>query len=449
MLAGCDLSTYAAWVDQLLRTNRLNGVRRLLVRPAAVIFSFLVALLVVGVGPTAAQDVNINVPEVADAIESSGRYLELSDSSVTAAIDRANAENVAFVWLDQNGNGDVAARSIMTELGARQSSYGAVVVLTSTGVWSAGVEAAGPALDDATTGIFQSDVGQGLDTFVDRLSGSATSGAPSSGGGFPWIIPLLLAVVGFIGFRMWSGSRKTKRVELKTIEDDRAEIKEQLKNNADRVMTFGDRVIKSGDSELISMYEEASRTYQDVSQGVNDAKTATEVDLLDDRIDKAEWQFDVIEARLENRTPPPFPVDPDDGPVPPAPGGTRTGSRNRSLGESTGLGSGATNAPPPPTGRGSSPALGRDESVFGGRQTRPAQQPQRRPRSGGGLGGMMRGGMGRMALSILASVLMGGGLGRPRTSRRTQRRTGGDLGSILGGGRSSRSGGLGGVLRKR
>ena len=407
-------------------------------------------LLALTAAPVAAQ-VSVNVSDAADAIQSTGRFVEAGSVSaeVEAAIQRANAQNVAFVWLNQNGEGLNAARSISTELGSRQSRYGAVIVLTESSVFAAGVDEAGPAMNDATTQIFGTgNVAGGIDAYLARLGGAASAGAPSTGGGFPWIIPILLAVFAFIGFRMWSGRRKTKTAESIAIEDDRAEIKEQLKNNADRVMTYGDRVIKSGDAELISMYEEASRTYQDVSQSVDGAQTATEVDLLDDRIDKAEWQFDVIEAKLENRTPPPFPhdslaLDDDSGTPPPPSRGRRT--------------------PPPPSRttstRSDAPALGRDESVLEGSPSRPQARPrtsQRRRSSG--MGGMLTGGMGRMLMSVLASVLLGGGLGQPRTSRRTQRRTGGDLGSILSGGRSSGNnrrgrggrGGLGGgVLRGR
>lgn len=367
------------------------------------------AVLLVG-GPVAAQVADIEA--IADEVDASGRYLEREvDTAAVAAIDRANADGVAFVRLDTPQDGASVAQELAVELASRDSRYGAVIVLTNNSVYANGVPEALNAVPPDVTNLFGTgQIAQGIDAVVDNLDGAARGGDPrntgsNGGGAFSWILVVILAVGAFFLFNMIRGRRKTKKVETTAIEADRAEIKEQLKANADRVIDLGDEVIASKDAKLIALYEEASRAYQNVSNEIDNARTAAEVDALDDQIDKAEWQFEVIEAKLAGAPPPPF-VDDDEPQTPPPP------------------------APPPAV----SPAE-RDAQLRRGQPPRPL--PRRNPRTrsssrDGGLGGMLGGTFGRMAMSVLLSMLMGGRLGRPRMSRRSSRRGGyGGFGPVL------------------
>jgi hypothetical protein len=365
----------------------------------------LLATLTVG-GAALAQTVDVEA--VVDQIEQEGRFLERSvPAEADAAIDRANGQGVAFVRLDNSSQSSATAEEIFAELGSRGSSYGAVIVLTNASVFARGVNTSATSLTDSITQTFGGgDIAGGIDQYLANLGDDAAGGldTPDSGGGFPWIVPILLVIAGFFLINMMRGRRKTKAIETKNLEADREEIIEQLKANADRVIDLGDEVIEVKDPELISIYEEASAAYQNVSNEIRGATTPAEVDVLDDQIDKAEWQFEVIEAKLTGRTPPPFRDDDDESPRPPAP------------------------APPPPA---ASPA--ERDAQFRRRGQPPRPLPQRNPRQRSqpqqrraGMGGTLGG----MAMSVLISMLMGGRLGQPRQSRRSSRRRGGGYGGI-------------------
>ncbi len=364
---------------------------------------------------TTAHAQSVDIEAIADQIEASGSYLERSvTGEAEAAIGRANGNGVAFVRLDNASQSSEIAETLLAELQSRNSSYGAVVVLTNAAVFARGKGNSASALTDSITQTFGGgDIAGALDQYLANVGNDAAGGfsdsATTSGssGGFPWIVPILLAVGAYFLFNMMRGRRKTKKEEIKTLEEDREEIIEQLKANADRVIDLGDEVIQAGDPELISIYEEASAAYQNVSNEIRNADTIAKVDVLDDQIDKAEWQFEVIEARLTGQTPPPF-LDTDatpDQPAPPAP------------------------TPPAPQ---ASPAERDAQLRRRGQQPRPLprRNPRYQPRQQqrrSGMGGMF----GKMAISVLMSMLMGGGLGQPRQSRRTQRRrSGGGYGGI-------------------
>ncbi len=369
-----------------------------------------VLALLLPAGSAGAQTVDIEA--VADEVDATGRYLERDvDAAALEAIDRANADGVAFVRLDTPQDGASAAQELAVELASRDSRYGAVIVLTNNSVYARGVSETLSAVPPDVTNLFgNGQIAEGIDAVVDNLDGAARGGDPrntgSDGGGFPWILVVVLAIGAFLLVNMVRGRRKTRKLEAKTIEDDRAEIKEQLRANADRVIELGDEVIATKDAELIAVYEEASRAYQNVSTEIDNAKTAAEVDALDDQIDKAEWQFEVIEAKLSGKPAPPF-VDDDEPDEPPPP------------------------APPPVA----SPAE-RDAQLR--RRTQPPRPlPRRNPRTrmdppASSTGSLLGGTFGRLAMSVIVSLLMGGRLGRPRMSRRSSRRGGyGGFGRVL------------------
>ncbi len=376
-----------------------------------------------------------SLTELVDAVKRTGRYLEKeTDASITTAIDRANDEGIAVVWIIGDDT-EATAKDLLSLLDNAGSRYHTVVAIGDSQYWAESTvhdpaSAADLMVPDLTAG----RVANALETFTASVTGkpppddrseTPTSDSPTtstetgSGGGIPWIPVLLVGAAGFFAFRFFSGRSKAKRAGHELIEIDRAEIAEQLKNNADRVIGLGDLVIAKKEPDLIRIYEEASTAYQEVSTELEHATTAEQVNLLDDKIDKAEWQFEVIEARLDGRTPPSAPAPDTD--ASPLPRPSQPSQPN-------------LDAPGRSTDR---PALGRDDSVLG--------------RSGGGrssgLPGGMAGGMGGMGGGlggILGGVLGGmlGGGRRPRTtSRRSQQRRQ-DTGSY--------GGGLGGgVLRPR
>ncbi len=429
----------------------------------------LCAFLLFGAAAAGAQTLS----EIATELDQNGVYTEQpTDADIEQAIQRANDASIAFAWLDQGGTDpEQIAIDLLAQLNAMGSSYRTVVVLGNDGVWVQGDQRnAADAADAALSQFGSRDVAGGLDTVTGVITGSLSgqttatttaaadagtadtnTAATASSGGVPWFLIFILAAVAFFGFRFFAGKRRASKALAAAIAEDKAEIREQLRNNADAVIDLGDR-IANADDELRQLYEKASRSYTEVSQNIDDAETVEAIDALDDRIDEAEWQFQVIEARLDGRTPPPRPEPDGEIPPPPSAPSSRADGPSRPDGRQ----------PVPPLGGGrgrrDGPALGSDESIFSGngprgqryeqpRQQQPRRQQRRSRRGGGGLGGMLGGAMKAGLGTMLLRMLLGGGLGAlGGGSRRTQRRT------SSRGGRSSGGfgGGLGGgVLRGR
>lgn len=423
----------------------------------AMVLAFSIVLTGIG-GAAVPTAVAANTADsaVVTALDRDGRYLESSDGAVEAAVDDANRDGIAFVWLDQAGDLGEAERladDYVLGLENLGSEFHTVLVLTSDAYAAISTVYSDAEVERALDSSFQSfssgSASRGIQAFTASLQGAAlagdsgttadqtttTSGSQNGNGssdggiGFGTILLAILALGGgFLLFRSWSGRRKAKEQAAIDLEEDRIEIEEQLKNNADRVISLGDRVIASGDNALIDLYEDASQTYQQVSQSIDGTDTADGIDALDDQIDHAEWQFEVIEAKLDGRPAPPKPLDddveaigPEDKPAPPPP--VPSNQRDRSVI--------------------TSPTTGRDYS-------RPSRTQQRAPRQRrrGGLGG---GGLGGILGGVLGNIILGGGLGGG--SRRTNRRSGGMGLPGLGGNRSTRStsgtGSLGGGVLRR
>ncbi len=431
---------------------------------------FLLSLFVLlfGLTATAVPAGAQSLDDIAVAIDRDGGYLELELQGVASdAVDRANADGVGFVYLDQENADDlpILTSGLLQRLDGLGSSYRTLIVLDASGAWVESLDrdttgAADAAFPQFATGA----VAGGIDTVLGVLSGDAapaqagdssegsgavtsapeaSSSAASSGGSVPWLLILFLGLAVFLAVRFFAGRKRKAAAVEAALAEDRAEIREQLRNNADHVIDLGDRIAQA-DDDLRRMYEEAAQTFQDVSMGLEDAATAIEIDALDDRLDRAEWQFETIEARLDGRTPPPEPTI-GDGPIgrpsgrqpvpplgggtppPPAPRSGRSGRSGRSLGDDR-------------------PALGDDESLFPdgpsrGRSSRRRQQAPRRRSGGGGLGSMVGGLAKTGLLSLVIKMLLGGGLSAGSGSRRTQRRSSG--GGFSGGGIG------GGVLRSQ
>ena len=426
----------------------------------------VITVVTVLAGPSSALTAS-DIDAIAADLSAEGRYLELAPPEGTdAAIDRANDAGIAFAWVDVDDDGEAIARDLSGVLGSR---FETVVVLTRStiGAWSpvvtdADVEAA---LDASGTLFGRGELPAALDAFTASVTGQATTATTtspadtpidngdatpsgSSGGGIGLGRILLIAAIaggGFLLFRRARAGSRAKKEAAIELEADRAEIKEQLRNNADHVLELGDRAIASGRSDLVELYEKASAAYQEVSGAIDSVQSPDEVDRLDDMIDEAEWQFESIEAQLEGR------------PVPPSPSEIEARAREaldeRDAGDRAQPGQRDQPAPSGrPTADRDRPALAPDESVFDGqrRQGRMPAPPRspipapRRRRRGGGLGGALGGVLGSI---VLGGGGLGGGFG---TSRRSQRRRTGRSPSSGPFGGSTRAGGTlgGGVLRR-
>jgi len=394
--------------------------------------------------PVVAQTVTIDDIAVLDA---EGRLTDVAPNRAEeTAINDANKRGVAFAWLNTDEEAVSLAQSLSDSLDRIGSRYHTVLVLTDEGVaaWSSTIDPdnVNRAIDAGFDSFFDGAIADGINQFTADLSGqNPTSSAAESvgsnsegsnsegsddGGGTDFkIILLIVAAAGgsFLVFRSVRKRSSAKKEAEADIEDDRAEIKEQLKDNADHVLTLGDRVIASGRPELTTAYEQASAAYQEVSMSIDTATSAEEVDQLDDKIDHAEWQFESIEAQLEGR------------PVPANPAEVEAEAKRKAEMQAK--------------AERDRPALGADESLFPGGAA-PSQRRRRSPRTrsrrnSGGLGGLGGsvgrggstggGGLGGLG-GVLGSIVLGGTGGGGQRSRRSTRRR--SSGGVFG------SGGLGG-----
>lgn len=331
--------------------------------------SFAACLLAV-LAP-AASAVTAPLAEAAGAVNETGSFVEPgfgADEDLRAAIAEANAQAIGVVLLAGDVDAPQFARQVTDRLQSAGSRYRTVLVVSRTGVGGGSFggienmdELVGPgsaAFRDFNRGA----TAQGIRRFTQAVSGTGEE-APAAtseadGGGFPWIALFLvigLAGVGAGVFLLVRDRQRRRRAES-DLEARRAEIGEQLRDNADRVITLGEAAVSSGQSELIDLYEQASGTYRDISHDLPTASTRDALDRLDERLDEAEWKLQVVEARLAGRPAPPRP------PSPPPSGRPGEG----------GPGPASPAAPPPPPS--DRPALGPDESLFG--QGRPPGPPQ-------------------------------------------------------------------------
>ncbi|MFV0260511.1 MAG: hypothetical protein ACK5PP_18920 [Acidimicrobiales bacterium] len=391
-------------------SSRLVDVRVLV--PVLAALMALTSILAVP-APAGAQSVDINA--LAGDLSESGQYLERSSGDdVDAAVANANANGIAFAELDTSADAIGIARQVLDSSNFDTAEYPTVLVITNSGMgaasdtWSsADIQAA----TDASIDAFRNRrVATGLNGFVSGLTSTpapASSESSGSGGGgiFLWVLlGLVVLAAGFFGVRAITNRRKAARRAAEDLAADKAEIEEQLRSNADRVIELGDAVLNADRPDLADLYEEASTTYQTVSQAIGSAGTAAEVDALDEQIDTAEWQLMSIEAQLNNRPIPPSPAEraaaerpdePTSGPPGGHPGGPAAGS-------------------PPPPAADDGPALGADEGIVGGSPYDPAPY---------------RGGPSRSAMGGLGGLLGGLALGRGGyygpVSRRTRRRRSG------------------------
>ena len=390
-----------------------------LVRPARLLRSTLTIVLTVVVmvaavaSPAGAQSAS----DIAGDLDRSGSSVAGGiGADLAEAISIASASGIGYVEGDF-GDGDAAtalAESVAAELAGLGSTIHTVIVRSDGGVggWSNvhGSSDVVAAIDRGFASFASGDNDAGLLAVNESLAGGGST-ASSGGGVSSGVLVGGAGVVAAGGGAYWY--RNKRRREQRIVDDmeaDRAEINEQLRDNADKVIDLGDAVLTSGDAELQQIYTEASETYQDVSRSIEAASTPEAIDALDDRIDHAEWQFELIEARLAGEPDPKSPTE---------------------LAEEAAAKQAVER---------SKPALGKDETIFappGGSTTapRPPASPVPVPMPRGGYGRRRRsGGMG--------PIIIGGG-GWGGGSRRSQRRHG-DGGGFSGGGGGGRSFGGGG-----
>lgn len=293
--------------------RNLRRARRL---PVLVVLAALVALVLAP--PVAAQ---VDPRSVADEVDRTGSFLQPDlDDDAQQAVEEANERGVGVVLVSDPVPAVELSAQLDGLLASRDSRYTTVLVVTGEGAAARSrtydSERMRALIDPGTpafTAFAQGRRAEGIRSFAEGLDDETVAApvgeAESDGVDVPWLTLLVvLALVG-VGVGGWWLVRRQQeqRRETARVEAQRSEIGQQLRNNADRIIHLGDVVLARDDAELIDLYDRASGTYRDVSQSLDNAHSPDAVQRLDERLDEAEWQLEVIEARLAGRTPPPRP----------------------------------------------------------------------------------------------------------------------------------------------
>jgi len=176
---------------------------------------------------------------------------------------------------------------------------------------------------------FMADVVTEFDELTGSSSGSGNTGSTTSGssndsdsgGGFPWLLIGIPAVlIGGFWFVSRRGKNKKAESELETAQKIRAELQTEIDELANDVLVLSGPVDLSDKQDAITHYREATDAYLDISDEIPDVEKLEAADLkelsaLGTRVAHARWQMDAAEAILDGE---PIPEKPKVAP-PPAP----------------------------------------------------------------------------------------------------------------------------------
>jgi uncharacterized protein HemX len=274
--------------------------------------AILVALLAAG-GPARAQD---RTEAIAEEVAATGSVVEQElTGDLEAAVEEANRQGIAVVVLADATRAVELAPAVLSRLEAGGSRFRTVLAVTREGAAAASAvhPDVGRAIDPGSAAFDafrRGDNAGGVRLFTAAVTGQGQAPAPGDPARFPWATVAVVLAVGALGVVAVQLVRRdrARRQARAMLEADRGEIREQLRDNAAHVIELGDRALATGDPELIELYEQASATFRHVSHDLDHATTAEAVDRLDERLDEAEWQFQVLEARLDGRPPPARPA---------------------------------------------------------------------------------------------------------------------------------------------
>lgn len=321
-----------------MRTSSVAGVVRG-TEPATrrLLTVLLVGLLLVAPGTAWGQ----SVETVAEQLETSGGYgaggATLSDGEadeLAAAFARAGAR-FGVVALDAPADGGATVFADRLLEAVLRLDVVLVVTPADFGAQSAIHDqvAVERALDAAAAAFERSDAA-GIEAFGESLfgvqvsvdAGGASTAAGAAGeAGFPWGVLLFvgLVVVGIVLLVRRSRAKDAEDVAAR-IEEARDEVREDLEAMADHILDLSDRVLLADDAELQARYDEAVGIYRDALAEIEVLEDPAEIRDLDEEVELARWQMEVVLAALDGTPAPARPAPKPDvaampAPPPPAP----------------------------------------------------------------------------------------------------------------------------------
>lgn len=272
----------------------------------------LFALLVLMVVPPALAQAPRDVGEILAQefvyIESGAEPVDRSELVNLTERMRERGSNFAPVVLadDPSGGADAFASAIVDEFAVGVT----VVVLSPSELGFDSTEFSRDELlqaGNASINQFNSGVNDGFTLFADALIPGVSTDT-TSGSGFPWALVFIIGagilLVVFL-VRRQSKAEKVRRVE--DIDEARDEIKHQLDEIANVILSESDGVRVSGHEEAKDYFEAASKTYADALDLFEKTTTLQQLETISDALDKARWQLHASQALREGREVPPEP----------------------------------------------------------------------------------------------------------------------------------------------
>lgn len=266
----------------------------------------IVAFLATVGGAAAAVDPD----QAAREAELRGYYLEPGVGVDIGAMEGLVADvagrDLYFVALVETppGGGDLFADEVLARLGS-----GTVVVVSADEVAAVSSRYGDGDLNraiDASLDAFDRTYPDGFAAFAAALTASAE---PAAGGAGRWLVLLVVVgVVGLVAFTLVRSSRRDRVASAARVEEAKAEIRSQLATVANQILEHSDRVALSQQDRVEELFRQANETYAEVEERLEGAVTVRQLEELSDRLDRARWQLESVDALLEGREPPPEPA---------------------------------------------------------------------------------------------------------------------------------------------
>ncbi len=274
-------------------------------------FAAAIAVFLVTVGGAAAA---VDPEQAAREAELRGYYLEpgvgVDISAMEDVVGDVAGRDLYFVALVETppGGADLFADEVLSRLGS-----GTVVVISADELGAVSSRYGDGDLEraiDASLDAFEGSYPEGFAAFAAALIGPAPAAPAAGGGAGRWLVLLVVVgVVGLVAVTLVRSSRRDRVASTARLEEAKAEIRSQLATVANQILEHSDRVALSQQESVESLFRAANETYAEVEERLEGAATLRQLEELSDRLDRARWQLESVDALLEGREPPPEPAD--------------------------------------------------------------------------------------------------------------------------------------------
>ena len=269
--------------------------------------------------------------DAASVATTTGYYIEdgadATDEVVGGAVSDARSAGSLFyaiVLAEEPAAGATTyAEAVLREVPAGEGTV--LTVAPETVGWAKNnsrwtVEELNEATEASLAGETSDDV---VRLFVDSLLGAESS---DGGGGFPWFLVIVVAVVAGVGFLIWRGRRNQRAAAASALAELKGKAESQIAAVANDILDDEDEIGEAANPEATARFDQATAIYTTASERLAAAATPREVLAVSEDLDLAIWHLDCAEAILDGAPLPPKPEKPEPPQEPVAPAPTASSS---------------------------------------------------------------------------------------------------------------------------